>query len=89
MSNVTPTLYARKTEDGRLQSLHDHCRSVARTAAAAGEAIGLTNLLTLCGLLHDLGKCADAFQTYLLEGDRSRRGSVTHAAQGAVFARQR
>ena len=89
MSNVTPTLYARKTEDGRLQSLHDHCRSVARTAAAAGEAIGLTNLLTLCGLLHDLGKCADAFQTYLLEGDRSRRGSVAHAAQGAVFARQR
>jgi len=86
---TTNTLYARKTEDGRMQTLPEHSRNVARIASATGESIGLGNLLTLCGLLHDMGKVSEAFQTYLLVGENARRGSVLHSAQGAVLARRR
>lgn len=89
MSSIMPALYARKTEDGRLQTLHDHCLSVASLAAQNGERIGLARLLRLCGLLHDLGKVSDAYQAYLLVEGNARRGSVLHAALGAVYARRR
>ena len=89
MSNAITTLYARKTTDGRMQTLYDHSRNVARTASLAGQRVGLGRFMYLCGLLHDLGKASDAFQAYLLAGERAQRGSVLHAAQGAVYARSR
>lgn len=89
MRNAITTLFARETYDGRMQSLHDHSRNVADIASFTWERIGLGRLLYLCGLLHDLGKASDAFQTYLSAGDSSQRGSVLHAAQGAVYARSR
>ena len=89
MDNFKNQLLARITENGREQTLSDHCRKVADIASHSGEGIGLGNLLFLCGLLHDLGKCSDSFQTYLTAGERAARGSVLHSAQGAVFVRAR
>lgn len=65
MCNAISMLYARKTDDGRLQTLHDHCHQVAQEASHTGERIGLANLLMLCGLLHDLGKASSTFQAYV------------------------
>lgn len=89
MGDAITALFARKTCDGRMQTMYEHSRNVAQNASLAGECVGLGRLLYLCGLLHDLGKVSDAFQAYLSAGERSQRGSVLHAAQGAVYARSR
>ncbi len=89
MHHTPSALLARKTEDGRTQTLRAHCMAVAGYAAQTGAGFGMPALMRLCGLLHDMGKVSHAFQAYLAEGNRQKRGTVSHAPQGAVFARAR
>lgn len=83
-----PVLYAR-WQDERWQTLREHSQNVAEQTSRAGEAFGLSALLRLCGLLHDLGKASEAFQEYLPKEDATLRGTVIHAAQGALYALRR
>ncbi|NCB35045.1 MAG: CRISPR-associated helicase Cas3' [Clostridia bacterium] len=75
--------------DGRKQTLRMHCEGVAALCATAGASLGLPTLYRLCGLLHDMGKASEAFQAYLERGNPAERGSVAHAAYGALYARTR
>lgn len=77
-------LYARKNDDGSLQTLRDHLKHAGEIAGSFEERF--SSLSYLAGALHDLGKATDSFQNYLLNG--GERGSVIHAWQGAEYSRE-
>lgn len=76
--------------DGTPHSLFLHVRTVSQYCSQFAAAAGMAACGKLIGLLHDMGKATAAFAEYLLfcfahPGDFSRRGSVVHSAQGAVY----
>lgn len=84
----------RKNGAPQAQSLSEHLRHVAGLMSASAEAAGLSSTAYLIGILHDLGKCSEAFAEYLSwshahPGDYSRRGSVDHSSAGGQLLMQR
>ena len=77
--------YAHIAEDGRTQTVTEHLRGSANRASNCLVDVGLGKSAFLAGLLHDVGKYTAAFQSYLREGDRSKRGSVIHTFQGCRY----
>ncbi|SCC79663.1 CRISPR-associated endonuclease/helicase Cas3 [Bifidobacterium commune] len=73
-------LMARKTADGRLQTLHDHLHETG--LLAEGFETWYSDTARLVGEIHDLGKASQSFQRYLLLGE-GKRGEIPHAKQGA------
>lgn len=76
------------------QPLSEHLRNVAELMSAFAEAAGLSSTAYLIGILHDLGKCSEAFAEYLSwshahPGDYSRRGTVDHSSAGGQLLMQR
>ncbi len=85
--------------DGAVQSLECHLLGVANIAKSLAAKIGLKEHGELIGLLHDLGKYSNEFQTYLqsvvglINPDedgyvdaRGLKGKVDHSTAGAQFA---
>lgn len=67
------------------QWLKDHLRSVASLARRFAEPLGLAEEAELAGLLHDLGKYREEFQSYL-RGERASSVETQHAIYGAAWA---
>lgn len=67
------------------QLLKDHLRNVASLARRFAEPLGLAKEAELAGLLHDLGKYRDEFQSYL-RGERASSVETQHAIYGAAWA---
>lgn len=87
--------HIRKT-DGEKQTVKKHLEQTAILAKGNADKIGLPLMGELCGLLHDLGKYSDEFQTYiksangLIQPDDERyvdpltkKGRIDHATAGA------
>ena len=73
------------------QSVEEHCKNCARYASQSAPD-GLGQTAYLAGLLHDMGKYTDSFQSYLTmasDGEKVRRGSVNHTFAGVRFAMER
>ena len=93
--NLPPRYYAHTTEDehgkqlppesGKWQPLADHLQNVATLAAQFAAPFGAKAEAYLAGLLHDLGKYRDEFQSYL-RGERSSSAETQHAIFGAAWA---
>jgi CRISPR-associated endonuclease/helicase Cas3 len=89
-----------RASDGDWQSLAQHLTGVASLAETFAGKLGLGQVGELLGLLHDLGKYSQAFQTYLksaigaLNQDEdedwvdaaSLKGKVDHSTAGAQMA---
>lgn len=63
------------------QTLREHLEGVAILAAASAAKFEVGEWGQLCGLLHNLGRYAPAFQARLAGGER-----VDHATAGAIEA---
>lgn len=72
-------------EQEHRQLLKDHLRNVASLARRFAEPLGLAKEAELVGLLHDLGKYRDEFQSYL-RGERASSVETHHAIYGAAWA---
>lgn len=70
---------AHKTEDGRIESVEDHCNKVASLASLYASAFTDSSQGRLVGLYHDLGKYSKAFQ-------RRIRGSSEHVDHSSIGA---
>ena len=72
---------------GKWQPLAEHLRNVAELAAQFAAPMGpeAAAEARLAGLLHDLGKYRDEFQTYL-RGQRASSAETQHAIFGAAWA---
>jgi CRISPR-associated endonuclease/helicase Cas3 len=89
------TYYAHTAEDehgnrlpessGKWQLLSEHLRNVANLAAQFAAPFNASEEARLAGLLHDLGKYRDKFQSYL-RGERSSSAETQHAIFGAAWA---
>ncbi len=70
------------------QSLQEHCQKVAFYTAANLQVVNLSRLGYLTGLLHDMGKATQRFDTYIRKshaGEDVRRGSVNHTFAGVIY----
>ncbi|MBF0097909.1 MAG: CRISPR-associated endonuclease Cas3'' [Magnetococcales bacterium] len=89
-----------RASDGARQPLTDHLFAVAELARIFAARIGLADLGELLGLLHDLGKYALEFQSYLLavvydqnqdedggngSSGNNQRGKIDHSTAGAQW----
>ena len=91
-----------RPSDNTWQALADHLLGVGALAAQFSSKLGLQEMGELLGLLHDLGKYSQSFQTYLksaigaLNQDededwvdaKNLTGKVDHSTAGAQFAWQ-
>lgn len=69
---------------GKWQPLADHLRNVAKLAARFAAPFRASEEARLAGLLHDLGKYRDEFQSYL-RGERDGSAETQHAIFGAAW----
>lgn len=72
----------------RVQTCTEHVRSVAALAKGYLSPMGLSSAGELAGLLHDLGKFTEEFDTYLdkaSRGEKVTKGSVIHTFAGVRF----
>ena len=73
-------LLAHRDADGNVQTLHGHLNSAGDLAESYESKF--SQISRMAALLHDVGKIAQQFQTYLVSGN-GRRGEIPHARQGA------
>lgn len=69
--------------DGTPQSVGTHLEETSELASGFAGKVGLSSLGELMGLLHDLGKYSDAFQTYIHSSDATLKGKIDHSSAGA------
>lgn len=69
-------------EEGRVQTVREHLLGTAERAEAFAGAFGCGRAGYLCGLLHDIGKYSDAFQSRIRNPLPSNR--VDHSTAGAL-----
>ena len=79
-----------RAEDNNPQLLKTHLREVQSLCEHRGEKIGLSKVVGLAGLLHDVGKYSDEFQAYIREAVANpdsppKRGSVNHSSAGGML----
>lgn len=87
-------MIAHISDDGfdRKESVAEHTEKTAFLCGEKGKRCGLAQLMTLCGILHDMGKNKQSFHDYLCadeETRRKRRGTVAHASTGAKYVYDR
>ena len=76
-------------ESKREQSVQEHLHSVATITSHHAASLGLEATGLLVGMLHDMGKYTEAFDSYLenavFHPEKVRRGEINHSSAGARY----
>ncbi len=70
------------------QTLKEHCIKTAEYASESLKATGFYYTAYLAGLLHDMGKAKEEYNSYLekaFKGEKVDRGSVNHTFAGVIY----
>ena len=78
-------VYAAHINDGKIQTVEEHCRNTAEMAAEFEKLFKAENVGRLQGLLHDIGKLCEKFSRYIMGEASIRRGEIDHSFAGAKY----
>lgn len=83
-------MIAHVSDDGlnREETVAEHTQKTEFLCNKKGERCGLSQIMSLCGILHDMGKNKQKFDDYLRAEETTRqklRGSIAHASTGAKY----
>lgn len=83
-------MIAHISDDGlnREESVAEHTKKTAFLCGKKGERYSLSQFMSLCGILHDMGKNKQDFDDYLHADEKIRqklRGTIPHASTGAKY----
>lgn len=81
-------MIAHKSPDGRTESVKEHILKTKMLCEIKGKRCGMSQIMSLCATLHDIGKEKIAFEQYLESDEITRhrlKGSVAHASTGAKY----
>ena len=73
---------------GREESVAEHTEKTVFLCNEKGKRCGLSQIMSLCGIFHDMGKDKRSFNDYLHADEsvrRKLRGTIGHAATGAKY----
>ncbi|MDE6905503.1 MAG: CRISPR-associated helicase Cas3' [Lachnospiraceae bacterium] len=73
---------------GREESVEEHTKKTAYLCREKGKRLRLPQVMSLCGILHDMGKNKQKFEDYISSDEREKRrlrGSIPHASTGAKY----
>jgi len=73
---------------GREESVAEHTEKTVYLCRGKGRRCGISHIMSLCGILHDMGKNKRKFNAYIHadEGERKKlRGKIGHASTGAKY----
>lgn len=73
---------------GREESVAEHTEKTVHLCRMKGRRCGISQIMSLCGMLHDLGKNKKAFDDYIHADEREikkLRGKIGHASTGAKY----
>ncbi len=78
------------SDDGqnREESVAEHTKKTVFLCRKKGERVGISQVMSLCALLHDMGKNKKKFDDYIHADKEKRqklRGTVAHASTGAKY----
>lgn len=83
-------MIAHISDDGsdREESVAEHTEKTAFLCREKGKRCGISQMMSLCGILHDMGKNKQKFDDYIHGEERERkklRGKIGHASTGAKY----
>lgn len=83
-------MIAHISDDGldRKESVAEHTEKTTFLCNRKGMRCGLSQVMSLCGSLHDMGKNKQTFQDYICADEHIRhqlKGTVAHASTGAKY----
>lgn len=78
------------SDDGleREESVAEHTEKVVHLCREKGMRCGIAQIMSLCGMLHDMGKSKHKFDEYIHADEsvrRKMRGKIGHASTGAKY----
>lgn len=78
------------SEDGleREESVAEHTKKTTFLCESKGKRCGLSQVMSVCGILHDMGKNKQTFDSYIHADKNTRqklRGTIAHASTGAKY----
>lgn len=83
-------MIAHISDDGlhREESVAEHTKKTVFLCNKKGKGCGIPQLMSLCGLFHDMGKNKQVFSDYLYADENIRKklkGTIAHASTGAKY----
>ena len=72
----------------REESVAEHTKKTAFLCHEKGKRCGMAQIMTLCGVFHDMGKNKQKFNDYIhADADKKYKlkGSIAHASTGAKY----
>lgn len=73
---------------GREESVAEHTEKTVYLCKEKGKRCGISHIMSICGMLHDMGKNKRRFDDYIHADERERkklRGKIGHASTGAKY----
>lgn len=83
-------LTAHISDDGlnREESVAEHTKKTTFLCNEKGKRCGLSQVMSLCGIFHDMGKNKQKFEDYIHADEKIKqklRGTIPHASTGAKY----